>query len=391
MDSKSQSAPATPDYAAAATAQGQANKDAAIASAKLSNPNIISPYGSQTVTYGRPVFDEAGYNAALAKYNAGGNTAPAPTRNDPQFNNYFNQEQGLANQFDQGAFDRAMQAYNAGGGQNGPPPSKDQFTKTYDELTPTVTQTLTPTAQKTVDAQQQVQLGLAGLGQQGVQKASGVLGTPFSYNGQVATGLDTSGVAKMPVNAGQTGQDAIMSRLEPLQARQKAAQETALVNQGLRPGMEGYDNAMTDFNQGQNDARQQAILNGLNLDMTANNQGFNQALQGGQFANTANQQALAQALQLRSQPLNEITALMSGSQIQNPQFQPYSGANVTPTPVLGAAQAQGQAGINSYNAQQASQNAMMGGLFGLGGAGLNAYGMLGRPTGLGALGAGVTW
>ena len=47
----SKDAPDPPDYAAAATAQGEANKEAAIASSMLSNPNIYGPYGSQTVSY----------------------------------------------------------------------------------------------------------------------------------------------------------------------------------------------------------------------------------------------------------------------------------------------------------------------------------------------------
>lgn len=45
------SAPPAPDYAAAATAQGQANTAAAAQSSKMSNPNINNPYGSQTVSY----------------------------------------------------------------------------------------------------------------------------------------------------------------------------------------------------------------------------------------------------------------------------------------------------------------------------------------------------
>lgn len=45
------SQPAPPDYVGAAQAQGAANKDAAIATAQLSNPNITNPYGTQTVTY----------------------------------------------------------------------------------------------------------------------------------------------------------------------------------------------------------------------------------------------------------------------------------------------------------------------------------------------------
>lgn len=48
----SPSAPPAPDYTGAAQAQGAANVDAARATAKLSNPNIINPYGQQTVQYG---------------------------------------------------------------------------------------------------------------------------------------------------------------------------------------------------------------------------------------------------------------------------------------------------------------------------------------------------
>lgn len=291
----SPSPPPAPDYTGAAIAQGAANVDAARASAKLSNPNIYSPYGNQTVSYG------------------------------------------------------------ANGDQ-------DQAT---------VTQTLTPAAQKTLDVQQGVQYDLANLGKTGVGTAQNVLSTPFSFGGPaVQTGLDTSGVARMPVNAGTTGQDAIMARLAPQQARDKVSQETQLTNQGLRPGMEAWDNGMRSFNESQTDAKTQAALQGLNLDMSANNQGYNQALQSGQFGNTAQQQMLAQALQQRQLPLNEITALMSGSQIQNPQFGAYQGQNVAPAPVMQGAMAQSQYGQNMYNQQMGANNAMTSGLFSLGGAAL---------------------
>jgi len=62
--------PDPPDYAAQAQAQGQANLDAARATAKLNNPNIINPYGTQTVTYGggAPVFNQTAYDRAMADY-----------------------------------------------------------------------------------------------------------------------------------------------------------------------------------------------------------------------------------------------------------------------------------------------------------------------------------
>jgi len=247
----------------------------------------------------------------------------------------------------------------------------------YDGDQPTITQTLTPQAQKTLEEQQKTQYQLASLSGKGAGLASNVLDKPFAFGGpDVQTSLDLSNVAKMPVNAGTTGQEAIMSRLEPSLAKNRVSTETQLINQGLRPGTEAYDNAIQLLGQQENDARTQAALQGINLDTSANAQGYNQALQGAQFGNTAQQQALAQAIQGRQMPLNEITALMSGSQIQNPQFQAYSGSNIAAAPIFGATQAQGQYDQNLYNQQVAAQNANTAGLYSLAGTvgGAGAYG-----------------
>lgn len=243
----------------------------------------------------------------------------------------------------------------------------------YDGDQPTIRQTLTPEAQKTLDEQQKTQYQLASLSGKGANLASNVLDKSFNFGGpSVQTSLDLSNVAKMPVNAGTTGMEAIMSRLEPSLQRNRVSTETNLINQGLRPGTEAYDNAARLLGESENDQRTQAALQGINLDTAANAQGYNQALQGGQFANTAQQQALAQAIQNRQMPLNEIAALMSGSQIQNPQFGAYSGSNVNAAPVFAASQAQGQADQNTYNQQVATQNANTAGLYSLLGAGTGA-------------------
>jgi hypothetical protein len=165
MGKDSPSPPPPPDYRGAAIEQGAANLESARATAKLSNPNTYTPYGTQLIS--------------------------------------------------------------------------------YDGDIPTIRQTLTPTAQKTLEAQQGVQLSLANLGQKGADTASSVLDKPFNFGGpDVQTSLDLSGIAKMPVNAGMTGQEAIMQRLEPSLARQRTSTETNLINQGLRPGTEAYDNAI---------------------------------------------------------------------------------------------------------------------------------------------------
>jgi hypothetical protein len=97
----------------------------------------------------------------------------------------------------------------------------------------------------------------------------------------------------------------------------------------------------------------------------------NQNLQQGQFANTAQQQALAQALQQRQMPINEIAALTSQSQIQNPQFGAYQGSNIAPAPIANAAAQTAAFNQNLYNQQTASANQNLTGLFGLGGAALS--------------------
>ena len=327
MSKDSPQPPAAPDYLGAAAAQGAANLESARASAKLSNPNIVGPYGTQTVTYG-----------------------------------------------------------------------------TGDQLDiPTLTQTLNPDAQSTLEAQQRVQKSLANLGEQATGTAQGVLATPFSPStgalqtslapaGPLQTSYDMSGLARMPVNAGTTGQDAIMARLAPQLEREQLATRQRLANQGLVSGGEAYRNEMTDQGQRQNDLLSQAALQGISLDTAARAQGFgelqqqanlanvgqtqafNQQMQGAQFGNQAQQSELQRQLALRQQPLNEISGLMSGAQIQLPQFQQYTGQNVAPSPIFAATQADAANAMQNYGIQQAGANANTAGLYGLGGAGLGAAG-----------------
>jgi hypothetical protein len=352
-------APTPPDYVGAAREQGTANIAAATQGASLSNPNIVSPYGNQTVTYG--------------------NTGP----------------NGMTQ--------------------------------------PTVTQTLTPAAQATLESQQEVQRGLADVAQTGIGNAQDILNTPFNPNlpnlqtsleqpGQLNygpqagmyganTGLDLSGVAQMPVNAGTTGQQAIMSRLAPQIEQSRAATEQRLANQGITPGSEAYNNEMRTQGQQFNDLTTQAALQGIGLDTAANQQGFNQALGAGgfyntaqgqnfgqaatgaglynqaqnqaynqgmggaQFGNTALQQSLAQQLALRNQPINEIGALMGGSQIQNPQFQQYTGQNVAAAPIFQGVQQQGQSAMDAYGIRANAAASANQGLYSALGAGASMIGM----------------
>jgi hypothetical protein len=398
---KSASAPPTPDYVGAAKQQGKDNLTAARESNVMSNPNMITPYGNRTVSYSAPTFDESGYNAALQKFNA------TPGINRSAYTSTGGGGGGDAGgggaTFDQAGYDAAVKA-------QGGAPDRADFTSGGGQ--PTITDTLTPQAQSTLESQQRVQTALANLGETGIANARATLEKPFvpttteiqhdfggygavptasNYNAQ--TGIDTSNIAKMPINAGTTAQQLIMERLNPTIAAGDTSFKQALANQGLAPGTAAYDAAYRNRANQINDLYNQAALQGINLDLTANQQGFNQeqakaglyntamgqnfgqgmtaqgtqynqGLGTAQFKNTAQQQQLAQDLALRAQPINEVIGLMGGSQIQLPQFQGYQGAQVAPAPTFAGTQAQGQADMSRYGIQQAGNNATTSGLFG---------------------------
>jgi hypothetical protein len=166
----------------------------------------------------------------------------------------------------------------------------------------------------------------------------------------------------MPVNAGMTGQNAIMSRLQPQIERQQASTRQNLANQGIGSGSEAYRNAMTDQGQRENDLYTQAALQGIGLDTAARSQGFNEQQGIASFENQARQAQLQQESYLRQQPLNEITGLMSGSQIQLPQFQAYQGQQIAPAPIMAGAQAAGQSAMQNYGIGSANTNAANAGM-----------------------------
>ena len=160
-------------------------------------------------------------------------------------------------------------------------------------------------------------------------------------------------------------------------------QQAALAQQqaALAAQQQGFGQQVTQQQLG-NQAiaqNQQSALQQQQAMLAAQNQQYNQNLQGAQFGNTAQQQSLAQQLALRNQPLNEISGLMSGSQIQMPQFQGYQGSNVAPAPIFAGAQAAGQGAMDRYGIQSANVNAQNAGLYGLAGTAATGAMMFSDP------------
>jgi hypothetical protein len=189
---------------------------------------------------------------------------------------------------------------------------------------------------------------------------------------------------------------ALQGRLQPAQDAQRAATETRLRNQGLVPGSEAYTNAMNDLGRQENDARlgiisqggqeeqlQAGIANQLfgqqasNRDAAMQGQQalfgqqasnrdaalagqqalFGQQVQGRQLGaqeqsqqfsqqNALRQQGIQEQLTQRQVPLNEISALLGGQQVQYPSLQNTPTTQVANTDVIGA-----------YGNAQAAKNA----------------------------------
>jgi hypothetical protein len=319
------SAPATPDYTGAANATAQGNLDAARAAAAANRVNQVTPYG---------------------------NLDYAITGSDP-----------------------------------------------YGNPTWTATTSLNNVGQQLLNNQNQTSLGLgqtinAQLGQ--VQNTMGQ-----GFNPQTGPITTNAGQANLNANyqtnpnyaSGMQGWDQanqiLQARLRPQMAQDLESQNSALANQGIVQGTKAYENAMRTFNQGQNDLLTNSQLAGQQI----GNSLFNQGITGGQFANQAlgqqnatnqqqftnqiananlgnqaQQQQYNQAMTNYNLPLNTLSALRTGAQVQNPSFvNAPQQATTAGADLLGATTAAGNYNLASSNASNAAQAGFNSGLMGLGG------------------------
>lgn len=182
----------------------------------------------------------------------------------------------------------------------------------------TATQTLSPQQQAIKDQTDSASLNLGTIANEQSASIRDHLNSKFEYGNDEAE---------------QWAYDLGAKRLDPRFASEQDALRTQLISSGIRPGTPAFDHAMARFGETKNDAYNQLML-------------------------TGRQQGFTEALAERNQPINEISALMSGSQVSMPQF--------TNTPQTGVGGVDYTGLVNSkYQADSAAHQAKMGGLFGL--------------------------
>jgi hypothetical protein len=198
--------------------------------------------------------------------------------------------------------------------------------KTVDLPSFTATTAYTPQQQALFDQQQQFAAKSNGIGLQQQDAIGKQLATPFTYS---------------PGQYEQWAGGTYDKLNQDVNAKQTSMQAQTLANQGLQPGTPAYDDAMRNTTYSQDKARNDFMLNAYGTGMNT-------------------------ALTERNQPINEISALVGGGQVSQPNFASTPSVGVQGTDVAGIQN-------NAYNQQNAAYSAKMGGLFGLGSAAVGGW------------------
>jgi hypothetical protein len=210
------------------------------------------------------------------------------------------------------------------------------------------TTTLSPEQQRLYDQQTQLGSSLNNLALSQTQRLADHLGRPIDASGLPSVANDFSADR-------QRVEQALFDRVNPQLERDRRALEDALVNQGFMRGTDAFANAMGDFNRQVNDQRLAITAQGLN-----EQQGLFNMQQGNR------QRALNEMLAMRNQPINEISALMSGGQVSLPNAQAYQGGNVAASDVAGSIYNTAALQQKQYEQQMALHGQHVAGMYGLG-------------------------
>jgi len=116
---------------------------------------------------------------------------------------------------------------------------------------------------------------------------------------------------------------------------QEAEQEAQLAAKGLSPGGQGYGNYQMQRDDNRAEAARKAYLTSGDESRRAqaayndvSTQRYNMDQSLASYYNNLRGGQAQEAFAMRNQPINEITAMMSGSQASIPQFSPFQGSPI---------------------------------------------------------------
>jgi len=156
---------------------------------------------------------------------------------------------------------------------------------------------------------------------------------------------------------------AMMESYDRSQGAANKAQEAQMAARGMSPGGAGYGNYQKEVMDARGEATRKAYLSSGDEARKAQaayndvgTQRYNMDQSLASYYNSLRGAQAQEAYAARNQPINEITALMSGSQATVPQFQPFQGAPVNPSNI-------GQYISDNYKAESAAAAQTNAGIF----------------------------
>lgn len=230
----------------------------------------------------------------------------------------------------------------------------------------TASQTLSPAGQKLQDTNMSTTQQTADLANQYAKRIATATANPYSYDGLPAAPTFSQDYVNKATND-------IIARNQPQMDRDRANLEQRLADQGVGLNDPGYRTAFDQYQRGVNDFR-----------LGAQTQGMGQAMNLYNLKGNSRDRAINEMANLRSQPINEVAALLgTGTSVQNPQFINSPQSAIQPTDVAGIYNNNYQTQMANYLQGQQMTNAQnaatTGGLFGLGGTVLGAGLKYGLP------------
>ena len=344
--SSSPKAPPPPDPTVVAGAQTASNIATAQKNAQLNRVNQYTPWGSQTYSQVTTpdVIDQAGYDAAMQKYNAAKNTpasAPASMAFDPAY-------------MDQGGHQSWMPA-SSNTPVNTPvaaAPNIADYTTKGNSDTWNSTINLAPEQQKLLDSSNKISQSMADLGQAQIGNVQNSINKPLDFSGlqnvqqnalqstansspiqmgintngvgdfqnyanygHIQDNLDTSGVPKLLggdalAGAMKDAQNASYNQqksyLDPQWQQDQHDLENKLTQQGVMQNSDAWNRAVDDFGRNKTFAYNNALQSSVGLGnaaqaqlygqgLSSNQNAFSQAIGSGNFANGAQAQGFGQA------------------------------------------------------------------------------------------------
>ena len=235
--------------------------------------------------------------------------------------------------------------------------------------------TLSPEQQGLLNLQNQMQTNLGQLGVSQSSRLQGLLGQEMNTEGiePWARG-EAPRQASWDPNAYSEDRSKVEKALTERYRMQadpvRAAEEAKLAARGLSPGSQNWGSVQDAQNRQDLEAGYKAIEAGgaeQSRLLGEERAGWQQGQDYTNFLNNLRGAQFGERQALRNQPINEISALMGGSQVTVPQFQQFSRQGVDAAPI-------GQYIQDNYQNKVQAANAANQGLFGLGGAGIKLLG-----------------